>query len=143
MKKIKEIIIKYKEIINYLIFGVATTVVSIVSYFIFAKTFNINPIISNIISWFISVLFAYITNRKYVFESKTTGKKEIIKEMISFFSCRIFSGIIDTSIFTVMVEILKINDGIAKIVTQVIVIILNYVLSKLVTFRKKENDKYK
>ena len=141
MKKIEKIIIKYKEIINYLIFGVATTVVSIVSYFIFAKTFNINPIISNIISWVISVFFAYITNRKYVFESKTTGKKEIIKEMISFFSCRIFSGIIDTSIFTVMVEILKINDGIAKIVTQVIVIILNYVLSKLVTFRKKENDK--
>ena len=59
MKKIEKIIIKYKEIINYLIFGVATTVVSIVSYFIFAKTFNINPIISNIISWVISVLFAY------------------------------------------------------------------------------------
>ena len=90
MEKIKELIKKNKEIISYLIFGVATTVVSIISYFIFAKIFNINPIISNVLSWLISVLFAYVTNRKYVFESKKTDKKEIIKEIISFFGCRLF-----------------------------------------------------
>lgn len=138
MEKIKELIKKNKEIISYLIFGVATTIVSIISYFIFAKLFNINPIISNILSWIVSVLFAYITNRKYVFESKITNKKEIAKEMISFFGCRIFSGIIDTGMFTIMIEMIGINDGIAKIITQVVVIVLNYILSKLITFRKKE-----
>lgn len=141
MEKIKELIKKNKEIISYLIFGVATTVVSIISYFIFAKIFNINPIISNVLSWVISVLFAYVTNRKYVFESKKTDKKEIIKEIISFFGCRLFSGIIDTGMFTIMIEIIGINDGIAKIITQVVVIVLNYILSKLITFRNKEEKK--
>lgn len=138
MEKIKELIKKNKEIISYLIFGVATTIVSIISYFIFAKLLNINPIISNILSWIVSVLFAYVTNRKYVFESKVSDKKEIIKEMISFFGCRLFSGVIDTAMFTIMIEVMEINDGIAKIITQVVVIVLNYVLSKLITFRKKE-----
>lgn len=139
MEKIKEIIKKNKEVISYLIFGVATTIVSIVSYFIFARACKIEPVISNILSWIVSVLFAYITNRKYVFESKKTGKKEILKEMISFFGCRVFTGILDVGMFSIMVEAFKMNDGIVKIITQIIIIILNYILSKLITFRKKNN----
>ena len=72
---------KNKEIINYLIFGVLTTVVSFVVYFIFAKVFKIDEVISNVISWFFSVLFAFITNKLYVFESKETGKKTLLKEI--------------------------------------------------------------
>ena len=129
---------KNKEIINYLIFGVLTTVVSFVVYFIFAKVFKIDEVISNVISWFFSVLFAFITNKLYVFESKETGKKTLLKEIISFYLARLFTGVAcDLGVFAVMVKTFKINDVLSKLVTQVIVIILNYVLSKLIVFRKK------
>ena len=129
---------KNKEIINYLIFGVLTTVVSFVVYFIFAKVFKIDEVISNVISWFFSVLFAFITNKLYVFESKETGKKTLLKEIISFYLARLFTGVAcDLGVFALMVKTFKINDVLSKLVTQVIVIILNYVLSKLIVFRKK------
>ncbi len=129
---------KNKEIINYLIFGVLTTVVSFVVYFIFAKVFKIDEVISNVISWFFSVLFAFITNKLYVFESKETGKKTLLKEIISFYLARLFTGVVcDLGVFALMVKTFKINDVLSKLVTQVIVIILNYVLSKLFVFRKK------
>lgn len=129
---------KNKEIINYLIFGVLTTVVSFVVYFIFAKVFKIDEVISNVISWFFSVLFAFITNKLYVFESKGTGKKTLLKEIISFYLARLFTGVVcDLGVFALMVKTFKINDVLSKLVTQVIVIILNYVLSKLIVFRKK------
>lgn len=138
MEKIKEMYLKYKEIINYLIFGVLTTVVSFVVYFIFAKVFKIDEVISNVISWFFSVLFAFITNKLYVFESKETGKKTLLKEIISFYLARLFTGVVcDLGVFALMVKTFKINDVLSKLVTQVIVIVLNYVLSKLIVFRKK------
>lgn len=129
---------KNKEIINYLIFGVLTTVVSFVVYFIFAKVFKIDEVISNVISWFFSVLFAFITNKLYVFESKETGKKTLLKEIVSFYLARLFTGVVcDLGVFALMVKTFKINDVLSKLVTQVIVIVLNYVLSKLIVFRKK------
>lgn len=130
---------KNKEIINYLIFGVLTTVVSFVVYFIFAKVFKIDEVISNVISWFFSVLFAFITNKLYVFESKETGKKTLLKEIISFYLARLFTGVVcDLGVFALMVKIFKINDVLSKLVTQVIVIVLNYVLSKLFVFKQNK-----
>lgn len=130
---------KNKEIINYLIFGVLTTVVSFVVYFIFAKVFKIDEVISNVISWFFSVLFAFITNKLYVFESKETGKKTLLKEIISFYLARLFTGVVcDLGAFALMVKTFKINDVLSKLVTQVIVIILNYVLSKLFVFKQNK-----
>lgn len=130
---------KNKEIINYLIFGVLTTVVSFVVYFIFAKVFKIDEVISNVISWFFSVLFAFITNKLYVFESKETGKKTLLKEIISFYLARLFTGVVcDLGVFALMVKTFKINDVLSKLVTQVIVIILNYVLSKLFVFKQNK-----
>jgi len=137
MKKLKELYLKYKEIINYIIFGGLTTVTNFVVYFICTKLFSIDEVISNGIAWFISVLFAYITNKIFVFESKKNGFKEIIIEMTSFFLARILSGICcDVGTFALMVKVFAINDVIAKIVTQVMVIVMNYVLSKLVIFKK-------
>lgn len=135
---IKGLYLEYKEIINYLIFGVLSTAVNFASYFIFAKLFHIDEVVSSGLSWFCAVLFAYITNKIFVFESKTKTVKEFIKEMISFFACRVLSGILcDVGTFALMVKVLNINDIIAKIVTQIMVVILNYVLSKLVIFKKK------
>ena len=130
---------EYKEIINYLIFGGLATVVNFVTYFICARLLGIEEVISSGLSWFFSVLFAYITNKLFVFESKTETKKSLIKEMVSFFLARILSGILcDVGTFALMVKVFHINDIFSKIVTQVMVIIVNYVFSKLIIFKKKD-----
>lgn len=140
MEKIKELYKKYKEVINYLVFGVLSTLVNFITYYITARVIGIDEVISSGISWFCAVLFAYITNKIFVFESKTNGIKGFLKEMISFFLARILSGALcDVGTFAVMVKVLHINDIIAKFVTQVMVVIMNYILSKLIIFRKNKD----
>ncbi len=139
LKTIKDIYIKYKEIINYLVFGGLTTIVNFVTYFIFTKVIGIEEVLSSGIAWFCSVLFAYITNKLFVFDSKTDGKKALVIECISFFGARVVSGILcDVGTFAIMVKVLHINDIIAKIITQVMVVIVNYVFSKLLVFKKNK-----
>ena len=124
---------KYKEIINYLIFGGLTTLISIITYALFAKVFHIDYLISNVLSWIIAVLFAYITNKIFVFESKS---KKNIKEITSFFFFRVVSLIMEMVILYVFVDMLHIDDLVTKIIAQVIVIVSNYVVSKLFVFKK-------
>lgn len=141
MKKLLELYKKYKEIINYLIFGGLSTVVNFVTYYITARLFGIDEVVSSGISWFCSVLFAYITNKIFVFESKTNTVKAVLKEMGSFFLARVISGILcDVGTFALMVKVFHINDIFSKIVTQVMVIIVNYIFSKLIIFRKPKKD---
>ncbi len=128
---------KYEEIINYLIVGVLTTLVSIVAYFIFAKIFGINYLISNVISWIISVAFAYVTNKLFVFKDKEKDKKQVLIQVYQFVKYRLLSLIIDVFLMYVFVELIKLNDMIAKVINQVIVIVLNYVFSKLFVFKSK------
>lgn len=121
-----------RELFWYVVFGVLTTVVNILSYLLFARIFNVNYIYSNIIAWFLSVLFAYITNRIWVFESKSSN---IIKEASYFFAGRIFSGVLDTGLMYVFIDLLSFGDEFSKVIIQVIVVIVNYVLSKYVVFK--------
>ncbi len=142
IETIKGLYRNYKEIINYLVFGVLATVVNFVSYYIFARIIGIDEVISSGLSWFASVLFAYITNKLFVFDSKTVTKKELIKECISFFLARVLSGILcDVGTFAVMVKVFKINDIIAKVVTQVMVVIVNYIFSKFIIFKNNKRTK--
>ena len=120
-----------REFILYVIFGILTTLVNILVYFLFVNL-NVNYLISNILAWFFSVLFAYITNRIWVFESK---KENILKEASLFYGGRLFSGIVDTGLMYLFIDILLIGDLISKIIIQVIVVILNYVISKLIVFK--------
>lgn len=129
----KELFLKYKEIILYLIFGVLTTLVNIIVYFISTKVFLINYQLSNIVAWILSVTFAFITNKLYVFDSKETN---FLKEAISFYTLRLFSLGIDILIMFIMVSLLNINDLISKIISNIIVIVINYFTSKLITFKK-------
>lgn len=133
---------KYREAMRYLIFGALTTIVNIVVYTIFAKiilkglyneSLRIN--VSEIISFVLSVLFAYITNKLYVFDSKTEGKKQFFKEILSFFGCRIFTEIISILMMNSAIWF-NINDVLMKIISNVIVIMLNYVFSKIWIFKK-------
>lgn len=140
MEKIKELYKKYEEIINYLIVGVLTTVVSLATYFICTETFldpnkKIELQIANIISWVFAVAFAYFTNRKYVFKSKN---RNMLKEASSFVGSRILSLFMDMFTMFIIVSVLHLNDKIGKLVSQVIVTIANYILSKLFVFKKKD-----
>lgn len=128
--------VKFEEIILYLIVGVLTTVVSVASYAVLAKTMGINYMISTVLSWIIAVTFAYVANKKCVFKSKLNTKKELIKEAYEFYKFRIISLIMEVILMYLMVSILSINDIISKIVINIVIIIANYVFSKLFIFRK-------
>ena len=127
---------KYKEIINYLIFGVLTTVISILSYALFTRIFHIDIYISSVLSWILAVDFAFITNRIYVFNSK---EKNIFLELIKFYLSRLASLGIELLLMYLFVHIFNINDMISKIIVQGVVIILNYIFSKIFVFKKKQN----
>lgn len=136
MKKIIELMKKYKEIIMYLIFGVLTTLINIVSFYIMDKL-GIALYVNNTIAWILSVLFAFVTNKLFVFESKDTKPKIILKEGISFFGFRLLSYFVDMLCIFLLVDVFKINKMIAKVVGNIIVIIINYAFSKLFIFKKE------
>lgn len=139
MKKILDLTKKYRQIISYLFFGGLTTIVNFLTYYIFARLIGVEEVMSSGIAWFCAVLFAYITNKLFVFESKTSTKISFIKEIISFFSCRVLSGILcDIGTFAFMIKVLHINDFISKLITQIMVIILNFILSKFVIFKNNK-----
>ena len=143
MNKIFDLYKKYQEIINYLIVGVLTTVVSIVTYFIFSLILDIENnilfILANVLSWICAVVFAYITNKKFVFNTTTSSKKEELKVFSMFVSSRITTLLIELAFMFITVKVILINDKIAKVIAQFIVIVLNYLLSKLFVFKKKNN----
>lgn len=142
MEKIKELYRKYEEIVNYIVVGVMTTLVSWFAYFVSVMTFldAENPIelqIANIICWVVGVAFAYVTNRKYVFKST---EKNILKEAVQFSASRLSTLFLDMAVMFVMVTLMAVNDGISKIVSSVLVTITNYLISKLFVFRSKKSE---
>ena len=125
---------KYKMPLLYLFFGGLTTLINIIAYFICHHISNLTNVTSTVIAWILSVILAFITNKFYVFESKS---KSILFELVSFFTCRLGTGILDLSIMYLTVDVLKWNDLLMKIISNVIVILLNYILSKLIIFKKE------
>lgn len=144
MKKIKDLFIKYQEIISYLVFGALTTVISLATYYLLVYTildpnkwFELQ--VANIISWIAAVTFAYFTNRKYVFKS---NREKRLKEAFDFYLSRFSTLLIDMFLMWLFVTKLSFNDKIIKMIVQVVVIVLNYVFSKFLVFRKKSlNEK--
>ncbi len=151
INKIKKLAKKYRELITYIIFGVLTTIVSLVSFKIFDSLLGEKLyLLTNIMSWIFAVSFAYITNKLWVFESKSWQGKTVIKELLGFVGARLFSlgveelglwlliDILHTGALRLSILSLDINGNmIAKVIMQIVVIILNYVFSKLVVFKKK------
>lgn len=128
---------KYKQPILYLFFGVCTTAVNIITYYISAHILSLSVILSTCLAWGISVIFAYLTNKWWVFESKSLRPKAVIQEFLSFTSCRLFTGACDLLIMFVFVDCLGVNDLFIKIASNVLVVILNYIFSKLIIFKQK------
>ena len=137
IEKIKELIIKYKGIIFYGIFGVITTVINIAAYALCYKVLGIANVPSVIIAWTVAVIFAFVTNKLWVFESKSMDKKTVIAELIKFMCARLATGGLDLLIMYIGVDVMHGPDVILKATSNIIVIILNYVFSKLIVFKKK------
>ena len=128
----------YKEQISYLFFGVCTTIANIVSYWFCTRVLSLDNIISNVLAWVIAVTLAYITNKFWVFESRTETKKELVQEIFNFFLCRVATLLVDISIMYVCVNILQYSDMIIKVLANVVVVISNYILSKIYIFKNKK-----
>ncbi len=135
MNKIKALYQKYKDILLYGIFGVLTTLLNIVVYWVMAHPLSLPTMPSTIAAWLAAVFFAYITNRKWVFHSEAHTWKEIIKEVGSFFSCRLATGAVDWLCMLIFVDVLQFNDDVIKAGANVLVIILNYIASKMIIFK--------
>ena len=130
---------KIKEILWYGFFGVLTTLVNIISFYLLDKT-GMNVYLNNFIAWFLSVLFAFVTNKLFVFNSKSLDKKVIIKEVVSFFFFRILSLGIDMAGMYICISMMNMNRMISKVLMNVIVIVTNYIFSKIFIFKKKETN---
>ena len=137
---IKKLCIKYKSIILYCIFGGLTTLTDFIVYLTCTRIFHLDEQIATWSAWFFAVLFAFFTNRKWVFNADKTSKRGFLYQLVSFFGSRVASGLLNSAMIFIFFTKLGINDIVVKIFTSVIVIILNYILSKLIVFRKKKTE---
>ena len=137
MKKIRALIEKYYDILSYLFFGVLTTVVNYLIYLPCNNLWGLSASASNVIAWVVAVAFAYLTNKPFVFRSHDWSAKTVIPELTKFVGCRLGSGALETVIIFVTVDCLHWDGNVMKLFTSVLVIVVNYLASKLVVFRKK------
>ena len=129
---------KYKEMLLYLFFGGMTAVISIGSYSYCDVGLGFDPLIANIISWILAVTFAYVTNKVWVFSVETHGMHELFIEAFHFFTGRLFTLIVEEAILLIFISKLHFNSIVVKVVAQVVVVVLNYIISKLIVVREKE-----
>ena len=128
---------KYRQLILYCVFGFATFLVSMVSYALCFRALGMHVLIANVISWIFAVLFAFFTNRKWVFDGDKDGNKGLIRQMASFFGGRLFTLGVEELSLAIFVTRLKFDGVVVKVVAQVVVIILNYFISKFWVFKKR------
>ena len=136
MKKIRIIIEQYWDVLAYLFFGVLTTVVNYVVYLPCYNLLGFSAAVSNVIAWVVAVAFAYLTNKPWVFKSHDWSRQTVIPELTKFVGCRIGSGALETGIIFLTVDLLCWNGNVMKLVTSVLVVVLNYIGSKLLVFKK-------
>ena len=137
IQKIKDLFVRYWEVLSYLIFGVLTTAVNYLVYLPVYNLVGLSAALSNAIAWVVAVAFAYLTNKPFVFKSHDWSAKIVIPELTKFVGCRVASGAAETLILLLTVDILHWNGNLWKLVTSVLVVVMTYIASKLVVFRKK------
>lgn len=147
-KSLQNIYYKYEEKWLYLVFGVLTTVVSFITagiskYLLEQAEFGVNTVgtVSTIISWICAVTFAYLTNRVWVFKSSASNSKEVMSEALSFYGGRVFTLLVETGMMWLGFSLIGINYWITKIAANVVVLILNYIISKIFVFRKNQDNR--
>ena len=138
VNKIRILIARYSDMITYLVFGVLTTIVNYMVYIPLYNHMHFSATTSNIIAWCAAVLFAYVTNKPFVFRSHDWSVQTVLPEFGRFVGCRIGSGALETAILFLSVDLLGWNGNIWKLLTSVLVVVLNYIASKLIVFKKKQ-----
>ena len=136
MKKLKLLVEKHWDVISYLFFGVLTTAVNYIVYLPCYNVLGLSGSASNAIAWVGAVAFAYLTNKPFVFRSYDWSMKTVIPELTKFVGCRVGSGALETAIIFLTVDILSWNGNVMKLLTSVLVVVLNYIGSKLLVFKK-------
>ena len=136
MNKIIELVKKHWDIVTYLFFGVLTTLVNYAVYLPCYNWLGLSAAVSNVIAWVVAVAFAYLTNKPWVFKSHDWSAKVVIPELTKFVACRVGSGVLETGMIFVFVDWLGFDGNVFKLVTSVLVVILNYIGSKLLVFKK-------
>ena len=137
MDKLIHFVKKHYDVLAYLFFGVLTTVVNYIVYLPCYNLLHISAAVSNVIAWVFAVIFAYLTNKPFVFHSHDWSAKTVVPELTKFVGSRVVSGLLETAIIFVTVDLLCWNGNVMKLVTSVLVVVLNYVASKLLVFKKK------
>ena len=137
LEKLKTLFVKYYDLITYLVFGVLTTAVHYIVYWPCLNLLHLSASVSNAIAWVVAVAFAFLTNKPFVFRSHDWSAKVVVPELVKFVGTRIGSGALETLILFVTVDVLLWNGNLWKLITSVLVVVLNYVGSKLLVFRKK------
>lgn len=136
MEKIAALLKQYKGMILYLVFGVMTTAVNWVTYYLCYNVLQIGNTPANIVSWITAVAFAFVTNKIWVFESKSWDIKIAGKELTDFVLCRLGSGVVEIGMMFVLVDVMHWNALLMKAITAFVVIVLNYFASKIFVFKK-------
>ena len=136
-EKIKAMIQKHYDILVYLVFGVLTTAVNYIVYLPCYNLLTLSSAVSNAIAWVVAVAFAYVTNKPFVFHSHDWSVKTVVPELTRFVGTRLGSGGLETLILLVFVDLLHGNGNLWKLLTSVLVVVINYIGSKLLMFRKK------
>ena len=136
MKKLKLLVEKHWDVISYLFFGVLTTAVNYIVYLPCYNVLGLSGSASNAIAWVVAVAFAYLTNKPFVFRSYDWSMKTVIPELTKFVGCRVGSGALETAIIFLTVDTLSWNGNVMKLLTSVLVVVLNYIGSKLLVFKK-------
>jgi len=135
---IRNIIAKYNEVLIYLVFGGLTTLVNFLVYFPLYNWILLSAAVSNIIAWLFAVVFAFLTNKPFVFKSYDWSRTVVIPELVKFVGCRIGSGIVETVMIWLFADMLAWNGNWVKIITSIIVVIVNYVGSKWLVFKNNK-----
>ena len=137
MNKMIALLKKHEEVVSYLFFGGLTTVVNYLVYLPCYNLLGFSGTVSNVIAWIAAVAFAYLTNKPFVFKSHDWSAKTVLPELTKFVGCRVGSGLVETAVIFLTVDWIGLNGNLIKVATSVLVVVLNYIGSKLVVFRKK------
>ena len=137
MSRLSELFHTYQDVISYLFFGGCSTAVNVLSFGFLSHVLCLSTVVATSVSWLVTVLFVYVTNRRWVFHSEAKGASEIAREFVYFMACRLATGVLDVVIMWCSVDVMGLNGLVMKFVSNVIVVVLNYVASKLIIFRRK------
>ena len=128
---------KYKEPLLYVLFGGGTTLVNLLVFYAFTAWIVLDVLAANAIAWVAAVLFAYVTNRTWVFASRARGVRAVLREVLAFFGGRFFTLLFEEVVIWLFIKRLGLYAMAVKLVAQIVIVILNYMVSKLLVFRKK------